>query len=396
MMRRKIFNDILEHCSKKQISIIVGARQVGKTTVLHQIKEHIEGQGENPSYFTSLEDPSILKTLDEHPNNLFLVIPPLTESKRVFVFIDEIQYLSNPSNFLKYHYDKYQDRIKFIVTGSSSFYIDEKFKDSLAGRKRIFQMPTLSFAEMLAFREKADLLEFLNTGNNLPAVFSDDMQNLFHEYLLFGGYPDVVLENDISEKKKIISEIAESYVKKDAVEARLKHPEAYLLLMKILSSQIGNLLNVSHIGSGFEIKRISVEEYVRIMRKSFHVTLVRPFHRNLVKELRKMPKVFFNDLGLRNHFAGNFEPIGLRPDKGELFENYVFRALLDKYGEDSIRFWRTQKGQEVDFIVEENKAYEVKFSESQFNPNKYGYFNEKYPKIPLSLIHYKNVLKIDF
>ena len=104
-----------------------------------------------------------------------------------------------------------------------------------------------------------------------------------------------------------------------------------------------------------------------------------------------MPKLYFNDLGLRNYFSKNFKPIALREDKGELFENFVFRRFYDKYDELDIQFWRTQKKHEIDFIINKEKAYEVKFSDKQFNKRKYLFFTEKYPEMKFELIHYNNV-----
>ena len=132
------------------------------------------------------------------------------------------------------------------------------------------------------------------------------------------------------------------------------------------------------------------------MKKSFHIVTIKPFFRNMAKELRKMPKVFFSDLGLRNHFINNFEPLILREDKGALFENFVFRLFYDKIREDRIQYWRTQKQQEVDFIINAKKAFEVKFSVSAYRPSKYAAFKKLYPDVPLQLIHYKNVLQTDY
>jgi hypothetical protein len=333
-----------------------------------------------------------LELLNSHPDKLFQVIPPLDNSQKTIVLIDEVQYLAKPSNFLKYLFDQYSDKLKLIVSGSSGFYIDEKFRDSLAGRKRLFTLPTLSFKEMLYFKDRGELGDYINKGS-LPRIYLTELTNLWHEYLLFGGYPDVVLENQIEEKKVILDEIASSYVKKDAVEASVKYPDAYLMMMQTLSSQIGGLVNLNDICRDMKLDHSTVEAYIRVMRKSFHITLIKPFYRSLSKELRKMSKVYFNDLGLRNHFIRNYNAIALRDDKGALLENYVFRLFLDHYKEDDIKFWRTQKQQEVDFVIENRLAYEVKYSEHLFKENKYAYFREKYPQIPLHLIHSENVLE---
>ena len=390
-MRRFIFERLKNHVTKKQITLLVGARQTGKTTLLHQLQAEFETEGRRV-FFLTLEDPAILELLNSHPDKLFQVIPPLDNSQKTIILIDEVQYLTNPSNFLKYLYDQYSDKFKLMVSGSSGFYIDEKFKDSLAGRKRLFTLPTLSFKELLYFKGRGELGEYINKGS-LPRIYLSELNNLWQEYMLFGGYPDVVLENQIEEKQAILDEIASSYVKKDALEASVKYPDAYLMIMQILGAQISGLVNINDIGRDMKLDHGTVEAYIRVMRKSFHITLIKPYYRNLPKELRKMSKVYFNDLGLRNHFVRNYSPIALRDDRGALLENYVFRLFLDHFKEDDIKFWRTQKKQEVDFIIENKIAYEVKYSKHLFKENKYAYFREKYPQIPLNLIHAENVLE---
>jgi len=394
MKKRLLFTQIKKHLEKKQISLIIGARQTGKTTLMQQLQHEIN-QKNNPSFFLTLEDPKLLSILNEHPANLKQVLPPLNDKVKTYLFIDEIQYLKDPSNFLKYHYDLSVDKVKFIVSGSSSFYIDTKFKDSLAGRKRIFKLPTLSFEEFLIFKDKIELSSFL-FGKTIPQIYKNELFNLQNEYMIYGGYPDVVLEPDYKEKQLFLTEIAESYVKKDAVEAGLKHPDAYLNILSFLSEITGSLLNVNSIAANFRLNALTIEAYIRLMKKSFHIVTIKPFFRNMAKELRKMPKVFFSDLGLRNHFINNFEPLILREDKGALFENFVFRLFYDKIREDRIQYWRTQKQQEVDFIINAKKAFEVKFSVSAYRPSKYAAFKKLYPDVPLQLIHYKNVLQTDY
>ncbi len=397
MYQRSVFQLLENHIlKKKQISLIVGARQVGKTTLMEQLKKAIDALG-NISFFLTLEDRRIRDQLSREPQNLFQLIPSITSDRRVYVFLDEIQYLDDPSNFLKLLYDLHGAKLKFIVSGSSSFYIDSKFRDSLAGRKRIFELPTLSFREHLIFNDRDDLAEMVNTGRKIPLVYRDDINQYFYEYLIYGGYPEVVLAEDQFEKQAILDELAGSYVKKDAVEAGFQYPDAYLTLLIALAGQVGGLLNVSNLASisGLNIK--TVNTYLHVMRKSFHISIIKPFSGNVQGELRKMPKVYFNDLGLRNHFISNYLPIGLRPDRGSILENYIYRLFKDRFGDDKIRFWRTQKKREVDFIINANSpnttAIEVKYSKSLYNHRKYRYFRENNPDIPLTLVTMDSALE---
>jgi len=391
MKRRALFADLKWHLSKKQITLLIGARQVGKTTLLKQLQQDVQQSGQDTHYIT-LEDPQYLELLNEHPDKLFDIIPPVLDNHKQVLFIDEIQYLKDPSNFLKYHYDQHKTILKLVVSGSSVFYIDEKFTDSLAGRKRIFTLPTLTFPEFLEFQNRGELIQYVNSGS-LPLIHKTELDRKLNEYLIYGGYPDVVTSANPVEKQAVLKELADAYIKKDALEAKLRYPDIYKLLLKLIASRSG-LFNANEMGNDLKIDRVTVEAYLQVMRRSFQVSLVPPFSRNATKELRKMPKLYLNDLGLRNYFVNDFSPIATREDKGHLLENYAFRLFLDNYPLDDIKFWRTQKGQEVDFIIAEKNAYEIKYDIKGYDASKYRYFKEKYPEIPLTPVHKENILAL--
>jgi predicted AAA+ superfamily ATPase len=395
-LERQLLKDIKKDLPEKHISLIIGARQTGKTTLLKQTAEILKKDKRSIFYFT-LEDKEILNLLDENPKNLLQLIAKPDGKERRYVLIDEIQYLKDPSNFLKYHYDTYLESIKFVVTGSSSFYIDRKFKDSLAGRKRIYELPTMSLKEALIFKGEKELAEVLNT-HDMPLLYSDRIKEHFYEYLIWGGYPEVVLSDTEKAKKAVLNEIADSYAKKDAAESNLGFQDKYINLMKLMASRIGDLLNVNSLTSDLNIDNKTISQYIWVMRKSFHIHLNRPYYRNLSSELRKMPKLYFADLGLRNALINNFSPIGLRQDKGELLENYVYLLLKDKYGPENTKFWRTNTQNEVDFVVQSDKgklyAYEVKYDKSAFSEAKYRAFTNAYPDIPLKCISLESALKL--
>ncbi len=374
--------------------LLVGARQTGKTTLLKQLYDEMSAQGETCSYLT-LEVKKYLDILNQDPENIFQIIAPLGAGERNIVFIDEVQYLNDPSNFLKHLFDLYHARLKLIVSGSSAFYIDKKFRDSLAGRKRIFSLPTMCFREFLYFKGQEELVEYAH-GSDCPLIFKNKLRMLLAEYIIYGGYPDVVLALSPNDKKAALEEIAQSYVKKDALEAAIRKPKAYLNILKILAHQTGQLVNTHAIGKTLGLDNETVDTYMRLMQQSFHIAMVSPFYRSVKKELRRKKKVYFHDLGLRNYFANNFDPILLRGDRGELLENYVFRLFVDHYDVDwDIRYWRTRGKHEIDFIIKEKRAYEVKFSESSYKAKKYEFFKNNYPDLPLKVIHYDNVLEFN-
>lgn len=366
-----------------EILLIIGARQVGKTTLLHQIVDILNNKRET-SYFLNLEDPDYLSLLNESPKNLFKLFS-FNLNKKTFLLIDEVQYLNNPSNFLKYIFDEYKGKIKIIASGSSAFYLDKKFKDSLAGRKRIFYLYTLSFKEFLRFKKENELSQ----RNFTNLSFSEREKIIFYyqEYLSYGGYPRVVLAEP-EEKIDILRDLAYSYIKKDIYEANIRQDEIFYKLFKILASQVGNLVNASEISATLGVSKTAIDNYLYVMQKSFHICLVKPFFKNVRKELSRMPKVYFFDLGLRNFFKGDFNLYSTREDRGQLLENALFRQLLEKYECSQIKFWRTIQKKEIDFIVDEKKAYEVKSKVVHVKKKDYQFFSENYPEMKLEFVSY--------
>jgi predicted AAA+ superfamily ATPase len=386
MIRRNLFDNLLTHLNKREFSILTGARQTGKSTLLKQLEAHCKAN-DIACVFINLENKTILSDLDESPLNLLKYLP--SSANRVIAFIDEVQYLSDASNFLKHLFDDHADTLKIVATGSSAFYIDDHFRDSPAGRKKIFQLYTCSFREYLELSGKGDLLKELNrilSTKDAKSTKIDYLKNEWEDYMTYGGYPAVITELDRDEKIARLREIRDSFVKRDILESGVQNEEAFYNLFRILAGQTGDLVNVNELSSTLRIRNETVESYLTIMRKCFHIALVRPFFRNLRKELIKMPKVFMLDNGLRNSLLNNFQPVNLRLDKGDLWENIYFRILADKYGADAIRFWRTVDKNEVDFVIQDVEiplAVEVKFDENYIKPNKYKIFEKAYPDIPL-------------
>jgi len=372
---------IKKYLKKDEILLIIGARQVGKTTLLHQVEEILNKENETV-YFLDLEDPDYLTLLNKSPKNLFKIFP-FDLKRKSFLLIDEIQYLDNPSNFLKYFYDQYKEKIKLIASGSSAFYLDKKFKDSLAGRKRIFYLFTLSFREFLRFKNEEELSK--KDFSNLTLSEKEKIEFYYQEYLTFGGYPRVVLF-PFEEKEEILKDIVYSYIKKDIYEANIRSDEIFYKLFKILASQVGNLVNSSELAATLGISKTAVDNYLYVMQKSFHIRLISPFHKNLRKELTKMPKVYFLDLGLRNFLVKNFKSFSEREDKGQLLENALFRQLIEKYDFEEIKFWRTVNKQEIDFIVDEKEAFEVKAK--PIKKRGYKLFLETYPYLKFSFVSF--------
>lgn len=342
-------------------------------------------------YISNFRNPTILALLNEHPNNILQLLPPLFHEKgRWFIFLDEIQYLKDPTNFLKFIYDTYWDTIKLIVTWSSSFYIDTKFHDSLAWRKKIFYVYPLDFAEYLHFLWYNDLLHYL-WESIFPIQHKELLDSLLADYMLYGGYPKVVLEKSTDIKKELLQMLVDSYITKDIQDAHLHHPEKYIYILKMLASQSGQMLNMTEIANTLDITLPTVQDYIYVMKKSFHIATVSPMYTNIRKEITKMPKVYYFDLWLKNALLRQFEPIYERVDKWQIFENLVFRSLLTAYDGNDIKYRRTKSKKEIDFIVGEKTAIEVKWNLSKFSWKDYQFFTSMYPEVKLTGIGLENI-----
>lgn len=390
MKTRKIFHNLLKEIDNNQIILLIWARQVWKTTLMKQVRERISKSYD--TYFLNLEDPDIKSNLNTHPNKLFDITWTKNTDKQV-IFIDEIQYLDNPTNFLKYIFDEYKDNVKLYVSWSSSFYIDQKFKDSLIGRKKVYNIHTLDFEEFLDFKNENNLKRAIFQNKKIPILEKYKLESLFIEYITYSGYPEIVLFEDFSQKINRLSEFTLDYIKKDIYDSNIADIDKFLNILKTLANQTWELLNMSEIANSFNLSLPTVEKYIYIMQKSFHIALIRPFYSNIRKELSKMPKVYFYDLWFRNSLLKNFDNINNRLDKWGYLENIVWREFLFTYWLDNIKYWRTISKNEVDFIINDNKAYESKFSEKLIKESKYKSFTDKYPSFDLEFITYNNLFE---
>lgn len=385
IVKRDLLDHIMQRIDRKEVILITGARQVGKTTLMKEIERELKKRGEK-TLFINLEDRDYLIMMNESPKNLLKF---LGEGK-TYVFIDEIQYLDDPTHFVKFLYDEYKDRIKLVVSGSSAFYLDRKFRDSLAGRKRLFILNTFSFKEFLRAKGKEELLDKYEL---LPV--RREVKNLLEEYCIYGGYPEVVMEKNIAEKKEILKELVNSYVKKDAIGADIRNEHKFFQLMKLLSGRAGKLINKTEISRILQVSVKLIDNYLYLMEKAFYIARVSPFYTNKTKEITKRKKIFFRDTGLRNVLINDFKFLEERSggDRGQLVENLFFRVLMDFYPIEDIKFWISKGGGEVDFIVEEKAGYEIKYTGRKINIKKYKEFEDKY-KIKVSVIDFEKIPEI--
>jgi len=352
-IKRTILKDLIAHLPKKEISLIIGPRQAGKTTLMLQMQEELKRQGENHLFF-SLDfekDSHFFQSQSALIDRIRLEVG----QKKAYIFIDEIQRKADAGLFLKGIYDM-QLPYKFIVSGSGSLELKEKIHESLPGRKQVFEVNTLSFEEVAhyktAYKYEGNLHEYfrINVG---------DGQRFLMEYMNFGGYPRVVLEETAADKTRVIDDIFVSYIEKDiSYFLKVEKIDAFRNLIRMLSSQPGSLVNINTLASDLGVSAVTVKNYLNYAEKTFIIRPVTPFFRNTKKEITKSPVMYFNDLGMRNFSAGRFGNHSMFSEMGFLFQNFIFNLLRDafQYQNASIHFWRTKDRAEVDFVIQKGAS----------------------------------------
>jgi len=350
IINREIFPDIARNLPEEEITVITGARQTGKTTILLQLKDYlINNKKVKPSSIKmfNLDLFSDLEGIRTQPDFVRFLREELNKEKFLYVFIDEVQRLENPGKFLKGIYDL-KLPLKIVVTGSSSLEMKSKIFESLTGRKRVFNIWPFSFPEYLSCYDTG--LSKLISGKSLSAIHKRTIFEHLFDFIVYGGYPRVALTGNKEEKIILLNEIYSSYIEKDIVGfIKIKNPLTFSRLVSLLSDQIGGLINLKEVSSTLGINHRTLEHYLSALENTFVIKFVRPFFTNIRKELSKMPKIFFADTGMRNLALKYFAEFRDNRDKGELLENFVLSSLLKK-GNITVNYWRTKDKSEVDFI----------------------------------------------
>jgi len=390
---------IIPWLEKNQILLITGSRQVGKTSLLFLLMQYLikNGKKKNHIYYFDLEDFELLEICNKGAKYFVQYLNNIMgnfESK-IYIFIDEIQYLDNPSNFLKLLFDHHKN-LKLICSGSSTLDIRRKFKDSLVGRKLTFELFPLSFDEYLLFKQEHQLINVLKKYNlnnllqgkkvsELPSIFTNKLEIYFDDFVRFGGYPAGVLESNQKKKNILLNEIYQTYVRKDINQIfTIENVSAFNNLVKLLGFQTGQLVNLKELATTISVSWKTVENYLFILENSFILKRVFPFFSNKRKELTKMPKIFFNDSGLRNQIIKNNNSLEYRNDAGSLVENFVFQLLYRNLEvNDELKFWRTQNKNEVDFVIESKDVIPIEVKYKSFKsimiPQGIRFFLQQYP-----------------
>jgi predicted AAA+ superfamily ATPase len=361
MIKRKLFQELVDHLPQKEISLITGPRQAGKTTLMEMLKAHLDNRGES-TLFLNLD----IEWDRPHVASQAALVRKIELEmgrKPGYVFIDEIQRKDDAGLFLKGLFDL-KLPYKFIISGSGSLELKEKIHESLIGRKRSFELSTVTFEEFINhqtdYRYEENLADFLAIEKRIGL-------QLLSEYMQFGGYPRIILAAEQREKLLLIDEIYRSILEKDiAYLLKLDKPEVFSALVKILASQVGQLMNYTELASTLNVSFATVKNYLWYAQKIFLIELTTPYARNIRKEISKSPVPYFWDLGFRNFCLGLFRHLASPQEKGFAFENFVFLLLREKlrFKAASLHYWRTKDKAEVDFVIQAGRKLipiEVKY-----------------------------------
>lgn len=325
-------------------------RRTGKTTLVKQLLADIPAENkiyidleriDNREIFSEKNYDSVLYTLEKRG---------LDTKNKIYIALDEIQLAHNIPSVLKYLYDNYD--IKFIVTGSSSYYLKDLFTESLAGRKKVFELYTLDFGELLTFKEVPHSAD----GNFLKRQFNsaeyERLKNYYEDYIEYGGFPEVALAKKNSEKKDIIGDTISSYINIDVKTlADFRSQDSLFKLMKMLAVRSSTRLEYSKLSRLSGISRITTQNYIDFLEKTYLIERIPALAKNPDREIVKAKKLYFCDNGIMNALGG--------VSSGVKFENALFTQLHHKGG---LSYYALKNGREIDFILDKDSALEVKES----------------------------------
>lgn len=367
MIERILKEQIVQRMGQGKAIIIFGARQVGKTTMLHELYK------DNDDVLWLNGDEKDVRTLFENASSTFL---RAVIGKKKIVVIDEAQRIENIGINLKLITDNIPD-VQLVATGSSSFDLSNKINEPLTGRKFEYKMFPLSFSE-------------LSSHNGLL-----EEKRLISNRLLYGCYPDVVVSN--GEERLILNELADSYLYKDILSFdKIKKSDKLVKLLQALALQMGSEVSYNELSQTCGLDPKTVESYVTMLEQSYIIFRLGSYSRNLRNELKFARKIYFWDCGIRNAIIGNFQMIENRTDVGALFENYLVSERIKKlsYKKSYAKgyFWRTTARQEIDYIEEVDgtlSAFEIKWNPRR-KPSAPLSFANAYPNATFKVISREN------
>lgn len=357
---RDILIDLNRWLDRKEAYAIKGPRQSGKTTILKLLQLQLSGK---KVIFLNFEDPDVLEAFEANPKEY--IKSYITSQEKHYFLMDEYHYVKNCGKTLKLLYDTFENT-KFIITGSSSLELCGAMAKFLVGRVFFFELFPFNFHEFLTaknprlasiYQEKnSKIKEFILHGTipqtEASDIFHKEFTPLLNEFLIYGGYPAVIKAPDPDTKKIILKNIYDTYVSKDIIEfLKINDPAKYRCILRTLAALTGKILNYNELSNTCQSYYKETTHTISLLQETYITQLLQPFHRNPITELKKTPKVYFHDLGLRNHILNNFNPIEKRTDAGALIENHVLLCLRNNFPDKTLNYWRTTAKAEVDFVL---------------------------------------------
>jgi len=369
---RSIALQVREELEPGKIVVIYGPRQVGKTTLVKQILADFT---DNKSLYINADQLKYRHLLQSQD---LPTLAGIVKNCRLVV-IDEAQRVENIGINLKIMADNFK-KTKFIVTGSASLDLANKINEPLTGRKKTFILYPLSVNEL----------------NRYFGNFETKTQ--LERWLIYGGYPEIVLQTNFETRQNLLAEIIGNYLYRDLLDlGEIKKPGKLVDLLRLLAFQIGGEAVISELASNLAIDRVTVEKYLDLLEKSFVIFKADGFSRNLRKEIAKTSRYYFWDNGIRNSLIENFNPLHIRNDKGQLWENFVVVERRKMHQEQKIRtnnyFWRTYDQKEIDLVEESGgqiSGFEIKW-DGDIRPATKKEFLRAYPSAKLKCITAANL-----
>lgn len=348
MYKRKSFLPLTEHLPKRQVTVITGMRRVGKSTALRYLLNQVAHKNTLYLDFERIENRVLFNQQSYNDIERGLVALGLNLQQPAVLALDEIQLVPNSTSVIKSLYDTYD--IKFLVTGSSSFYLKNHFSESLAGRKQIFEMWPLDFEEFMAFKgidtarlqpEKQQL--FLSTYFDLWSGF-------YEEFIRYGGFPEVVLANDPKDKTEYLKDILNAYIELDIkLLSDFSVSDSLYKLILLLANRVGSRVDYTKLASLTGLNRHKIKDYLHLLEYTYFIQTISPLTTGIDKEISKQPKMYFSDTGL-------LQVCG-QVSSGAIFENKIANQLRHL---GKVQYFEKSAGSEIDFILNGKTAIEVK------------------------------------
>ncbi|KKP88092.1 MAG: ATPase [Berkelbacteria bacterium GW2011_GWA2_35_9] len=354
MKKRFIFSELIKQINHKNALIITGMRQVGKTTLMRQVFDSLKNQ---PKLWFDFDNP--LEQIifeDIEYRNIYaklLELSNTTKKERLYVFIDEIQNYPEITKIIKYLIDHY--KVKFVLTGSSNYYLKNLFPESLSGRKFLYYLPPLSFTEYLYFNNivqtnNNSALEFRKIIQQQDFIKYKKYQVLYSSYLQYGGFPEVVTTQDTKTKEQILDNILKSFFEKDLkILSDYKDIRDLRDLILLLAPRVGSLLDISKLASELGLDRPKIYSLLEMLQGTFFISLLPKYSKSIDRSVAGGKKVYFTDTGLLNTIS--------QLNEAQILENSVINQL-NKYGK--ISFYNQRNTVEIDAILNKKIAIEIK------------------------------------